>query len=903
MNVTTIIGRLLGFSEVEAIDALALRWDAPWLSGGLGWLILGAIALAAVSAWFYLRYQPVARLFPRVFLITARALAICGMLAILAQPVLVAKLRHRIRPALWFVIDDTQSMQIKDEVSLADSGWSLGTAQGTLDSPGQATPKSSPAPRSVTQVGAGAPETRSAEILGADGDGAAATNSATASGKLFAPSARGSEISRRERIVEILAAQDDQVFKTLSKDYRLRFFRLRRADGLDLLSLDDGADARSLRQELPKQLQAEGEMTALGSALADIARRKSGETLAAVVLVSDFNSNAGPPPETIAPRLDVPLFCLGVGKTESLDLAVELQLPPFMKKAERSTITVFLRQRGLTGTQARVALYARRPEDVAPPPSATGVSESPRGVSDTSQQADSASSGAAKQQTSDGAGSSPQPMGQLVSDQVVNLTHDVETVEIPYTPAETGQVIITAMADAVPGEKVVENNRAVRDAFIREYYVRVLFLEDEPSWEWRFIKEVFHRDPLVGPEGFRTYLRSADPQVRTRNPLFLTSLSLPRREFFTYDVVIIGDIPASAVTPTAASMIEEFVDKMGGGLIFVLGPRCGPGQWADTPLGRLLPVEAAPVTRPRESLYVPQLTLDAMLFDFMRLGKTEQESQQAWANLGQLVWYYPVRRLRPLATPLLVHPHDTCIDGKTKQPLIAVQNVGRGEVVYVGINELWRLRRKYGETYYREFWGQLIHRLAIRHALGAEKRFVVRSDHREYRSGDEARFTVEAYDVEFRPLEETQLPERGLRGTLRISGNGPAEMREVRFTQTRPGWFESRTVLFAPGEYQLSLRDPLTGQSVETRFQVSGQSVELQQPWRNEECQKLLAATTGGKSYHASQWPELVRALPRERQFAVEVREIPLWNSWPLFLGVITLLLSEWFVRKWLQLR
>jgi len=44
-------------------------------------------------------------------------------------------------------------------------------------------------------------------------------------------------------------------------------------------------------------------------------------------------------------------------------------------------------------------------------------------------------------------------------------------------------------------------------------------------------------------------------------------------------------------------------------------------------------------------------------------------------------------------------------------------------VIYLGFNETWRLRRKYGELYYRQFWGQMIHRLGLSHALGSQKDF------------------------------------------------------------------------------------------------------------------------------------------------------------------------------------
>ena len=88
-----------------------------------------------------------------------------------------------------------------------------------------------------------------------------------------------------------------------------------------------------------------------------------------------------------------------------------------------------------------------------------------------------------------------------------------------------------------------------------------------------------------------------------------------------------------------------------------------------------------------------------------------------------------VNGIEPSATTVLAaHPDDKCDDGRTPQPLIAIRKYGRGEVVYIAFDEMWRLRKKYGEKYYRQFWGQMIHRLGLSHALGSQKRFVVNTD-------------------------------------------------------------------------------------------------------------------------------------------------------------------------------
>ena len=235
-------------------------------------------------------------------------------------------------------------------------------------------------------------------------------------------------------------------------------------------------------------------------------------------------------------------------------------------------------------------------------------------------------------------------------------------------------------------------------------------------------------------------------------------------------MIFLGDMPASALSPRFCEMTEEFVGKFGGGLVVIAGPRFGPGQLADTPLAKLLPVKVDPAARPYDRQpFRLQLSPAAEQYDFMQLGSSPRENRKAWDNLGLLPWYQPVERVHPLASVLAEHPEHTCADGKTPQPLIAIRRYGKGEVVYLGFNETWRLRRKYGELYYRQFWGQMIHRLGLSHALGSQKRFVVRTDRRHYQADDQVLLTVEAYDADFQPLSEEALQTRGPSAACRPS--------------------------------------------------------------------------------------------------------------------------------------
>ncbi len=524
------------------------------------------------------------------------------------------------------------------------------------------------------------------------------------------PSSAGeaSKPSRRVDYVKaLLRKQDDNLMERLGDEFRLRAFLFDRPDGVRAIDpAAGGGDGRLDRTHLAEHLTTEGEVTALGAALGDLARRHATSNLAGVVIFSDFNQNSGPPALEEAGRLGVKIHTVGVGPVA----AVDLQVPPVMKKDERSSLVATLRQDGFAGQTVEVKFHARP-------------------VS----------------------GSSAAAEGVLLAERPVTLNHPTETFEIPYVPEQTGRWVFTAEVEPLAGEVVEENNRASRETTVRDDFIRLLFVEYEPTWEWRFIKEVFHRDKLVGMRGFRTFLRSADPKVRKTNELFLTTLSPARSEFFAHDVIVLGDMPASALSPRFCRMTEEFVGDFGGGLVVMAGPRFGPGQLAQTLLGDLLPVKVDPNGRVRHrEPFRLRRTADADQYDFMRLGRNARENEKAWDNLGPLSWYQPVERLHPLATALAEHPTDACVDGKTRQPLVAVGNYGRGEVVYLGFNETWRLRRRFGEQYYRQLWGQLIHRLALRHALGTQKRFVVRTDRRRYQGDDQVLLTVEAYAAELR---------------------------------------------------------------------------------------------------------------------------------------------------------
>lgn len=794
-RLTRWLGQILGRPELTRIDEADISFGAAWAQDAPGRLVLAILAVVLIASWVYVKHHPVRRR-AGIALAGLRSVVLVLIVIILAEPVLELRYTERPKPLVWLLVDSSDSMNLVDEDSTES----------------------------------------------------------------------GSPTSRADHLRRVLSEENGPLV-TLEERFRVQAFAFDRPDGvrsLDLAALRHGGERTtrvdpSGQESTPASDSLDppaGTSTAIGAALDDLRRRYPTRNLTAVVIISDFVQNAGVPAVDAAVSLDVPIFAVGMGPKAAADLAIELDVEPTVKKAERVSFAVGLRQTGLTGQAASVTLSAA-PADGSSPPDVVGT-------------------------------------------RTVSLDQPQMLVEFPVLPDEAGRFVYTAHVDPLPDETIEQNNTAVRNVVVTDDYLRLLFVEYEPTWEWRFIKEVFHRDRLVGQEGFRTWLRSSDPAVRSTSDLFLETLPPPRDEFFQYDVIFLGDVPASALPGRFAEMTQEFVSEFGGGLVVIGGPRFGPQALAESPVANMLPVVIDPDAKRRDESFRLRQTPAAAEFDFMRLGDSPEENRQAWGNLGELPWYQPVRRIESTATVLAEHPTDTTSDGQTPQPLIALRPYGAagGEVVYLGFNETWRLRRLYGEKYYRQFWGQLIYRLGLGHARGADKRFVIHSLPEEPFAPDtEIPFTVHAWDRNFERLTEDDVPNGTLAGELVRRSSGQAI--PVTLPMTRPGVFETRMPVYQPGDYRLQVTDPVTNEVHEARFRVADVSIERRVATRDAGLQESLAAAVpGGRAYELDELKRLASEFNPPEVTRTTTSILSLWETWLVFGLVVGLLLAEWLMRK-----
>ena len=88
----------------------------------------------------------------------------------------------------------------------------------------------------------------------------------------------------------------------------------------------------------------------------------------------------------------------------------------------------------------------------------------------------------------------------------------------------------------------------------------------------------------------------------------------------------------------------------------------------------------------------------------------------------------------------------------------------------------------------------------------------------------------------------------------------------------------------------------------EVTFRGAATSAERRSGKRNRVLQDQLAVSTGGKSYEFDTVNAITTEIkPRPTQL-VEMKIRTLWNTWPVFILVVLLMLGEWLFRKLVNL-
>ncbi len=843
-------GWLIGIDRARLGDGADVRLD--WRSGLDAWVVYLLLlpGVVGLAWWLYRRDGRHVGFRARAVLAALRAAIVLLVVALLCQPRLSIERSLSRRSYVLFLVDASLSMTFRDRLADPDERKALAKVAG----------------------------------LGS--------------------AAELDNLSRIDLVNRVLADPGLDLLKTLEKRLRVQAYAFATRPQLVYASREaagsEAAAPAPAGGEAPvpagwAPLEAKGTLTAVGNALQGARTLLRGQSLAAVVLVSDGRSNHGEDPLRIAQLLGdqrIPVYTVAPGTPRpprDLELA-ELQAPDVALARDSVDLTLRIRQTGFGGSRVELKVWEKAVEPGARPRGAEGEDEA--GMEDLSAYREAAS-------------------------RVVEIPEGKERVDvtIPYRAEKPGEYRLVIAAEEHPEELVRENNRIRHHLTVVDEKIRVLFVDGYPRWDYRYLKNALVRDHTVVVQ---VLLQSSDddfPQEGTPGAEPLRGFPGSAKELFQYDVVILGDADPRALESPSATWQEAlenlrtFADEFGGGVCFVAGPRHDPGAYRDTPLAALLPV-VLPADAGRPDLnrtfatsFKYKLSPEGRDHPIVRLEEDPDRNAELWEDndggndgLPGQFWFHRADGLKPGATALVLHPSERD-RGNRPVPLVAVQPYGRGRTMFVGFDDSWRWRHIVGDRWFYRFWRQGVTWLR-RGRLTGSRRFEVRTDKARYTVNDGVKVAARAYDPNFKPLEEPRI-----RCVVECPDGGRRET-ELEAVEGRPGEYAGALRAEAPtGAYRIWIGDEDDEKNRGwNRFQVEIPNREYENPTMDEAALQDIARRSGGAYFPLARIGELPEKIQSLKEYLSETQEEDLWDSPLAFLLFTLLITAEWILRKAVRL-
>jgi hypothetical protein len=215
-------------------------------------------------------------------------------------------------------------------------------------------------------------------------------------------------------------------------------------------------------------------------------------------------------------------------------------------------------------------------------------------------------------------------------------------------------------------------------------------------------------------------------------------------------------------------------------------------------------------------------------------------------------------------------------------------------VLFHATDETWRWRYRVGDVLFARYWVQTIRYLSRAKLLGGGRAAELTTDRREYTRGETVRFRVRFSDERQAPVAHD-----GVMVMVQRKGRKNHRLQLHRSSSSR-GVFEGVLQGPAEGGYHAWVVTPsLEGRAPAADFLVVAPPGEFERTQTAADELKKVSQETKGRHYTIATADRLLKDLPRGRQVPVErLPPVVLWNKWPVLLLFLTLLVTEWMVRK-----
>ena len=808
--------------------------------------VLGAVSIEAVSAFYA---HECARVPPRTakWLVALRMAAVAVTLLVLMQPVIIGERERTVKERVLVLVDDSASMHFKDRQMTPEEEKDIATALG-LDK------------------------------LPSDG------------------------LTRAEMVRMLVAAGGDSSFLSkAARKYEVDVFRF----GAGLLRDESIQEEK----ELDDKERMFRSVTDLTKALELAIKEVPAEEISSIIVFTDGRHNGDAGVESIARKLGgygIQVSAVVVGGTvKPFDLSIAAaDSPESVFLGDKVRFTVRVAATHANGRKAKLHFL----------------------------DAD----------------------GQL-DEREFTVEGDDWSKEFKFTdvPKEQGVYSYRLKVTNLEGELFAENNERQLDVAVSDDRTNVLLVDGRPRWEYRYLRNLFYgrdksvhlQDWLVHPDsiaGVQPKLLEYASAARPFGQSEAGGWPIQDNDWRQFDVIIIGDIGEDVLTDDVVEKLRYNVEDRGTLLVLISGSEYMPYAIRNQKLRDLMPIEYDPDgashrDAPEES-FAFQLAAAGRGHVVMNQSSSPSENEDIWNEIPDFHWRLPIKGVKAGAD-VLAYANPKKGDGsadadagamaqsiaatieedpeaalkrleemrgeQSRNALVVAAARGKGKVLMLTTDSMWRLRSKSGDQLHHRFWGQVM-RWGAGEKLRSGNMYVrIGTDQLRYGAGE----TVKAYA---RFLDEKHNGIDGLEPRLLVRSAATGGRVSAYRATKRPdsnGVYECEIPgCTKPGVYSVNLdcgkAQEMLGkrypQGLETSFVV----VTTKQPaeevditaTRNQV--ERVASATGGKVLSPTEYVKLDADFGGGSKRIADRVEFHLWSLPPLFLFIVAFLTAEWIMRK-----
>jgi uncharacterized membrane protein len=623
------------------------------------------------------------------------------------------------------------------------------------------------------------------------------------------------------------------VLTDLQKRFQTRLYRM---------------DSRLTRINGLDELHAAAPVTHIGDSLKQLSDETTDLPIGAVVMLSDGSDNSGGIDlDTISALRSrhIPVHTVGFGREQYQDVEInDVSLPPRALADSRLAASVSFHQRGYSGRKAVLAV--RDGEKVL---TTREITFGPDG--------------------------------------------NIQTESLLFNAGAAGAKPLSFSIDPLPGEENRANNALTRLVDVKSDKRRILYIEGEPRWEYKFIRRAEDDDRIVQ---ISSMVRTSENKIYRQGIADSNELvaGFPTKveDLFPYEAIVIGSVEANYFTPEQQELIKEFVDRRGGGLL-LLGGRSSlaDGGWGVSTMADLLPVvlptRKGTFHRDQATVELTSAGEDSII---CRLVEDPAKNIDRWKKLPPLMDYEEIGTPKPGAAVLV-----NVKAGARTGPLLVTENYGRGRSAIMATSSTWhwRMSLPVEDKSQEAFWQQLL-RWLVSDTPG--RVFSSIPSPMLFDDG-RVRISADVRDKNYMPLGDAKVEAHFL------GPQNTAAMVEMTPDPNSPGVFNAEWTAEKPGTYTVEISakraDEDVGRDVLMFQRIDGVAENFRTE-QNRELLEKLSSQTGGRYWQPQDLPKLANEIPYSAA-GITIRQAKdLWDMPIVFILILLLPSCNWLLRrKW----